>query len=77
MNSWFDSCYLYRAMHLKMLEEWKKQSTATEYVFLPSLFYLFYCCFDCDKDLFVQSCLALQANHPQALTNLGNIYMEW
>jgi protein O-GlcNAc transferase len=24
-----------------------------------------------------RSCLALQANHPQALTNLGNIYMEW
>jgi protein O-GlcNAc transferase len=24
-----------------------------------------------------QSCLALQSNHPQALTNLGNIYMEW
>ncbi|PKA54868.1 putative UDP-N-acetylglucosamine--peptide N-acetylglucosaminyltransferase SEC [Apostasia shenzhenica] len=27
--------------------------------------------------LAVKSCLALQPNHPQALTNLGNIYMEW
>jgi Flp pilus assembly protein TadD len=24
-----------------------------------------------------QTSLALQPNHPQALTNLGNIYMEW
>ncbi|CAA6668192.1 unnamed protein product [Spirodela intermedia] len=24
-----------------------------------------------------RSCLALQPSHPQALTNLGNIYMEW
>lgn len=25
----------------------------------------------------MQQCLSLQPNHPQALTNLGNIYMEW
>lgn len=25
----------------------------------------------------VKRCLALQPSHPQALTNLGNIYMEW
>ncbi|KAE8667193.1 putative UDP-N-acetylglucosamine--peptide N-acetylglucosaminyltransferase SEC [Hibiscus syriacus] len=25
----------------------------------------------------MKQCLALQPNHPQALTNLGNIYMEW
>ncbi|GJV38462.1 hypothetical protein Tco_0052122 [Tanacetum coccineum] len=24
-----------------------------------------------------QQCLSLQPSHPQALTNLGNIYMEW
>ncbi|KAJ4845650.1 hypothetical protein Tsubulata_036225 [Turnera subulata] len=27
--------------------------------------------------LFVKQCLALKPRHPQALTNLGNIYMEW
>ena len=26
--------------------------------------------------IITQACLQLQANHPQALTNLGNIYME-
>jgi protein O-GlcNAc transferase len=25
----------------------------------------------------VKQCLELQPNHPEALTNLGNIYMEW
>ena len=25
----------------------------------------------------MKQCLTLQPNHPQALTNLGNIYMEW
>lgn len=25
----------------------------------------------------LQQCLALQPNHPQAMANLGNIYMEW
>lgn len=25
----------------------------------------------------MKQCLSLQPNHPQALTNLGNIYMEW
>ncbi|KAA8534695.1 hypothetical protein F0562_032212 [Nyssa sinensis] len=29
---------------------------------------IFYC---------LKQCLSLQPNHPQALTNLGNIYMEW
>jgi hypothetical protein len=27
--------------------------------------------------VWLQNCLQLQSNHPQALTNLGNIYMEW
>ncbi|GJR42377.1 probable UDP-N-acetylglucosamine--peptide N-acetylglucosaminyltransferase SEC [Tanacetum coccineum] len=27
--------------------------------------------------LLTHQCLSLQPNHPQALTNLGNIYMEW
>lgn len=26
---------------------------------------------------FLQHCLHLQPNHPQAMANLGNIYMEW
>jgi len=30
-----------------------------------------------DNLVCLQNCLALQSNHPQALTNLGNIYMEW
>uniref|UniRef100_A0A2P2LLJ1 protein O-GlcNAc transferase n=1 Tax=Rhizophora mucronata TaxID=61149 RepID=A0A2P2LLJ1_RHIMU len=27
--------------------------------------------------VYVKQCLTLQPSHPQALTNLGNIYMEW
>lgn len=68
-------------MLLRSSAEWMRLYNVTTYVFVNchSILPLVYCpCFQwlticcCMKQ-----CLALQPSHPQALTNLGNIYMEW
>lgn len=41
------------------------------YFFNPDVNLVFVCVFFC-----LQTCLTLQPSHPQALTNLGNVYME-